>query len=86
MLRRSKAAVSFVLAAFSLMMVGTPDANAGSKLPDPIKAGVAEKLFSLTAMGSNLSTSITYISFSGFRVFKAQRLSRQKRIAGGVFL
>jgi N-acyl homoserine lactone hydrolase len=47
MLRRSKAAVSFVLAAFSLMMVGTPDANAGSKLPDPIKAGVAEKLFRL---------------------------------------
>jgi N-acyl homoserine lactone hydrolase len=47
MLRRSKAAVSSVLAAFSLMMVGTPDANAGSKLPDPIKAGVAEKLFRL---------------------------------------
>jgi N-acyl homoserine lactone hydrolase len=47
MLRRSKAAVSFVLAAFSLMMVGTPDTNAGSKLPDPIKAGVAEKLFRL---------------------------------------
>jgi N-acyl homoserine lactone hydrolase len=47
MLRRSKAAVSFVLAAFSPMMVGTPDANAGSKLPDPIKAGVAEKLFRL---------------------------------------
>jgi hypothetical protein len=28
-------------------MGGTPDANAGSKLPDPIKAGVAEKLFRL---------------------------------------
>jgi hypothetical protein len=28
MLRRSKAAASFVLAAFSLMMVGTPDAQA----------------------------------------------------------
>jgi glyoxylase-like metal-dependent hydrolase (beta-lactamase superfamily II) len=47
MLRRSKGAVSLVLAAFSLMMVGTPDANAGSELPDPIKAGVAEKLFRL---------------------------------------
>jgi glyoxylase-like metal-dependent hydrolase (beta-lactamase superfamily II) len=29
------------------MMEGTPDANAASKLPDPIKAGVAEKLFRL---------------------------------------
>ena len=47
MLRQTKVAVSFVLVAFSLMMEGTPDANAGSKLPDPIKAGVAEKLFRL---------------------------------------
>jgi hypothetical protein len=42
-----KSSVSFVLVAFLLMMEGTPDANAGSKLPDPIKAGVAEKLFRL---------------------------------------
>jgi hypothetical protein len=47
MLRQIKVAVLFVLVAFSLMMEGTPDANAGSKLPDPIKAGVAEKLFRL---------------------------------------
>ena len=47
MLRQTKVAVSFVLVAFSLLMEGTPDANAGSKLPDPIKAGVAEKLFRL---------------------------------------
>src|SRR5271165_1990386 len=47
MLRQTKVAVSFVLVAFSLMMEGTPDANAGSKLSDPIKAGVAEKLFRL---------------------------------------
>ena len=47
MLRQTKVAVSFVLVTFSLMMEGTPDANAGSKLPDPIKAGVAEKLFRL---------------------------------------
>jgi N-acyl homoserine lactone hydrolase len=47
MLGQTKVAVSFVLVAFSLMMEGTPDANAGSKLPDPIKAGVAEKLFRL---------------------------------------
>jgi len=47
MLRQTKVTISFVLVAFSLMMEGTPDANAGSKLPDPIKAGVAEKLFRL---------------------------------------
>jgi N-acyl homoserine lactone hydrolase len=47
MLRLAKVAVSFVLIAFSFMMGGTPDANAASKLPDPIKAGVAEKLFRL---------------------------------------
>ena len=47
MLRQTKVGVSFALVVFSLMMEGTPDANAGSKLPDPIKAGVAEKLFRL---------------------------------------
>jgi glyoxylase-like metal-dependent hydrolase (beta-lactamase superfamily II) len=47
MLRQIRVAVSFVLLAFSLMMEGTSDANAGSKLPDAIKAGVAEKLFRL---------------------------------------
>ena len=47
MLSHAKVALSFVLVAFSLMMAGTLDANAGSKLPDPIKAGVAEKLFRL---------------------------------------
>jgi N-acyl homoserine lactone hydrolase len=47
MLRLAKVAVSFVLVAFSFMMEGTPDANAASKLPDPIKAGVVEKLFRL---------------------------------------
>ena len=45
MLRRSKAAVSFVLAAFSLMMVGTPDANAGSKLPANVPRGIAGGVF-----------------------------------------
>ena len=47
MLRQTKVAVSFVLVAFALMMEGTPGANAGSKLPDPIKAGVADRLFRL---------------------------------------
>src|SRR5215831_18654113 len=47
MLRQTKAAVSFVLFAFLLTMEGAPNANAASKLPDPTKAGVAEKLFRL---------------------------------------
>jgi N-acyl homoserine lactone hydrolase len=47
MLKEAKVAVSFVLVALALIIDGTPDANADSKLPDPIKAGVAEKLFRL---------------------------------------
>jgi len=47
MLRQRRAAVSFVMLAFILMMGGTRDANALSKLPDPGKAGVAEKLYRL---------------------------------------
>ena len=47
MLTQAKVAASFVLIAFSLMMESAPNANAGSKLPDPIKASVAEKLFRL---------------------------------------
>jgi glyoxylase-like metal-dependent hydrolase (beta-lactamase superfamily II) len=46
MLRQATVAVS-ALIAFSLMMETTRDANAGSQLPDPVKAGVAEKLFRL---------------------------------------
>ncbi len=37
--------VSFALVAF--LLIGMAGANAGSKLPDPIKAGFAEKLFRL---------------------------------------
>jgi N-acyl homoserine lactone hydrolase len=47
MLRRTTVAVSFALLAFLLVVQGTPDANAGSKLPDPSNAAVAEKLFRL---------------------------------------
>jgi glyoxylase-like metal-dependent hydrolase (beta-lactamase superfamily II) len=43
----TKAAATFVLVTFSLMMKATPDATAGSALPDAVKAGVAEKLFRL---------------------------------------
>ena len=42
-----KVATTFVLVAFLLMMQSTRDASAGSALPDPVKAGVAEKLFRL---------------------------------------
>src|SRR6516164_7742347 len=47
MLTQARVTASFVLVAFSLMMEGTADASPDSKLPDPIKAGVAEKLFRL---------------------------------------
>ena len=47
MLRQRRAAVSFVMLAFILMMGGTRDANALSKLPDPGRAGVVEKLYRL---------------------------------------
>jgi len=43
----AKLALSFALVAFSLMMEGTANGNADPKLPDPIKAGIAEKLFRL---------------------------------------
>jgi N-acyl homoserine lactone hydrolase len=67
-------ALSFILVAFSLMMEGAPDANAGSKLPDPIKAGFAEKLFrldcgrslandeSVWTPGENVGSSIEFSS------------------------
>jgi N-acyl homoserine lactone hydrolase len=47
MLRQTRVAVSFVLLVLLLMTQGTPDASAGSKLPDPVNASVAEKLFRL---------------------------------------
>ncbi len=47
MLRQARVAVSFVTLALMLMMEGTSDANAGSKLPDPINAAVAERLYRL---------------------------------------
>jgi N-acyl homoserine lactone hydrolase len=47
MLTRAKVAVSFVLIVFALMMEGAAGVGAGPALPDPIKAGVAEKLFRL---------------------------------------
>src|SRR6516164_2204250 len=47
MLRQTKMAASSVLIAVLLVIAGAPNANAGSGLPDPAKAGVAEKLFRL---------------------------------------
>ena len=47
MLRPTRVAVSFVILALMLMLEGTRDANARSKLPDPVNAGVAEKLYRL---------------------------------------
>jgi N-acyl homoserine lactone hydrolase len=47
MLRRTRVAVSVVMLALLLMLQSTRDANASSKLPDPVNAGVAEKLYRL---------------------------------------
>jgi glyoxylase-like metal-dependent hydrolase (beta-lactamase superfamily II) len=47
MLRQTEMAASFVMLALSLMMAGTRDSSAGSKLPDPVNAAVADKLYRL---------------------------------------
>jgi glyoxylase-like metal-dependent hydrolase (beta-lactamase superfamily II) len=47
MLRQTELSSSFVLIAFLLVVASTPDANAVSDLPDPVKADVADKLFRL---------------------------------------
>ncbi len=45
--RRTKVVATSVLVAFSLMVEATPNASAGSTLPDAVNAGAAEKLFRL---------------------------------------
>jgi N-acyl homoserine lactone hydrolase len=47
MSRQSSLAVSLLTLALTLMVAGMPDASAGSKLPDPTSAGVAERLYRL---------------------------------------
>jgi N-acyl homoserine lactone hydrolase len=47
MSRQAKVVATSILVAFSLMVRATPDASAGSTLPDASRAGVAEKLFRL---------------------------------------
>jgi hypothetical protein len=47
MQKQAKVAVTFVLVSFSLIMEHVRDVNADTALPDPVKAGVAEKLFRL---------------------------------------
>jgi N-acyl homoserine lactone hydrolase len=47
MLREARVAAAFVLVGFALLMEDSPGANADGQLPDPIKGGVAEKLFRL---------------------------------------
>jgi N-acyl homoserine lactone hydrolase len=47
MLRQTRVAASFGVLALMLIMEATIDANAGSNLPDPTNAGVAEKLYRL---------------------------------------
>src|SRR5579863_3671239 len=45
--RYKRLAVPFVMLAIIVMLDGTRDANARSKLPDPVNAAVAEKLYRL---------------------------------------
>ncbi len=47
MLRQTRVALSVIVAAFTFMVEGAPDARADSRLPDPTRAGVAEKLYRL---------------------------------------
>src|SRR5258707_15753442 len=47
MSRQTRVAVSVVMLTLMLMMAGMTAANAGAKLPDPSRAGVAEKLYRL---------------------------------------
>jgi N-acyl homoserine lactone hydrolase len=45
MLKLARIAASLSIFAFILIVQGTKDANASSKLPDPINAGLAERLY-----------------------------------------
>jgi N-acyl homoserine lactone hydrolase len=47
MLRPATVALSFITLALLLMMEGTREANASSKMPDPRNAGIAAKLYRL---------------------------------------
>jgi glyoxylase-like metal-dependent hydrolase (beta-lactamase superfamily II) len=47
MLTQTKLAASFGMLTLMLTMAGVKDANAGAKLPDPVNAGVAERLYRL---------------------------------------
>jgi N-acyl homoserine lactone hydrolase len=47
MSRQPRAALSLAMLAFMPFIGGTADANAASKLPDPYRAGVADKLYRL---------------------------------------
>jgi N-acyl homoserine lactone hydrolase len=47
MLRQTRAAASMVMLALILMMATPPNAGAAAKLPDPINAGIADKLYRL---------------------------------------
>jgi glyoxylase-like metal-dependent hydrolase (beta-lactamase superfamily II) len=47
MLRQIRVALSLTVLLLMLFFQGTADASAGSELPDPIKAGVADKLYRL---------------------------------------
>ena len=47
MLTQTRTAISAVMLGLVLLIEGTTDANAASKLPDPINAGTAARLYRL---------------------------------------
>ena len=78
MLRQAGVAVSFVTLALMLMMEGTIDANASSKLPDPINAGVADKALSGWIVVTPSQTTSRY----GRRAKTSDALSNSRLLAG----
>jgi N-acyl homoserine lactone hydrolase len=73
-MRQIRVAIAFVVLALMPALDGARNANAGSKLPDPVDAGVAEKLYrldcghslandeSVWTPGSNLGRDIEFSS------------------------
>jgi hypothetical protein len=47
MSRRTAVAIAFVTCVITLTIASTTDGAAADKLPDPVKAGVAERLYRL---------------------------------------
>jgi N-acyl homoserine lactone hydrolase len=81
MSRHTKAAVLFAMFTFMLMLEGARDANARSSLPDPINAGVAEKLYRL-ACGHSLANDESVHSPDGPNANVNQLMALARKLLG----